>query len=87
MRILVVEDEPILADGLKVGLGLAGATADLVGCCCDARSALAAVPLDAATAQEQFVMARFFAEQLLPACSGLLGAATAGTRDLYALEF
>ena len=52
-----------------------------------ARSALAAAPLDAATAQEQFVMARFFAEQLLPACSGLLGAATAGSRDLFALEF
>ncbi|MFM9876633.1 MAG: acyl-CoA dehydrogenase [Rhodoglobus sp.] len=52
-----------------------------------ARSALAAVPLDADTAKEQLVMARFFAEQLLPACAGLLGAATAGSRDLFALEF
>ncbi|MEQ1735591.1 MAG: acyl-CoA dehydrogenase [Rhodoglobus sp.] len=52
-----------------------------------ARSALAAAPLDAGTAQEQLVMARFYAEQLLPACSGLLGAATGGSRDLYALEF
>ncbi|WP_018181860.1 response regulator transcription factor [Kaistia granuli] len=47
MRILVVEDDPILADGLKVGLGLAGATADLVGSCGDARSALAAHDFDA----------------------------------------
>jgi len=45
-----------------------------------ARSALAAAPLDADTAKEQLVMARFFAEQLLPACAGLLGAATAGSR-------
>ena len=52
-----------------------------------ARSALAAAPLDADTAKEQLVMARFFAEQLLPACAGLLGAATAGSRDLYALDF
>jgi two-component system response regulator QseB len=47
MRILVVEDDPILADGLKVGLGLAGATADIVGTCGDARAALAAHDFDA----------------------------------------
>ena len=32
------------------------------------------------------MMARFYAEQLLPACAGLLGAATAGSRDLFALD-
>jgi two-component system response regulator QseB len=47
MRILVVEDDPILADGLKVGLGLAGATADIVGTCGDARAALSAHEFDA----------------------------------------
>jgi DNA-binding response OmpR family regulator len=47
MRILVVEDDPILADGLRVGLGLAGATADIVGTCGDARAALAGHEFDA----------------------------------------
>lgn len=41
MRILVVEDDPILADGLRVGLGLAGFTTDVVGSCEDARAAIA----------------------------------------------
>ncbi|WP_407521289.1 response regulator [Methylobacterium oryzisoli] len=41
MRILVVEDDPILADGLSVGLALQGATIDGVGTCADARAALA----------------------------------------------
>jgi DNA-binding response OmpR family regulator len=41
MRILVVEDDSILADGLRVGLGMAGFTADVVGCLEDARAALA----------------------------------------------
>ncbi|MEP4751168.1 MAG: response regulator, partial [Nitratireductor sp.] len=31
MRILVVEDDPLLLDGLTVGLGLAGFTVDAVG--------------------------------------------------------
>ncbi len=47
MRILVIEDDQILADGLKVGLGLAGMTVDLVGGCAEARAALTATPFDA----------------------------------------
>lgn len=42
MRILVVEDDPILLDGLSVGLGLAGFTVDAVASCGDADAALAA---------------------------------------------
>ena len=42
MRILVVEDDTILLDGLSVGLGLAGFTVDAVASCCDAEAALAA---------------------------------------------
>ncbi|MHA6693064.1 acyl-CoA dehydrogenase [Homoserinimonas sp. A520] len=41
---------------------------------------------DAAVAEEKLVTARFYAEQLLPASGGLLGAATAGSRDLFALD-
>jgi DNA-binding response OmpR family regulator len=47
MRILVVEDDPVLSDGLKVGLGLSGATVDRVARCTDARAALAASRFDA----------------------------------------
>ncbi len=47
MRILVVEDDPILADGLEVGLALAGATVDRLGNCADARAALATTLFDA----------------------------------------
>ena len=47
MRILVVEDDDVLANGLKIGLGLAGATIDVVGCCADARTALATSEFDA----------------------------------------
>ncbi|MDC7788707.1 response regulator transcription factor [Rhodoplanes sp. TEM] len=47
MRILVVEDDPVLSDGLKVGLGLSGATIDRVATCTDARAALAAARFDA----------------------------------------
>jgi DNA-binding response OmpR family regulator len=42
MRILVVEDDTILLDGLTVGLGLAGFTVDAVSNCGDAEAALAA---------------------------------------------
>lgn len=35
MRILVVEDDMVLANGLKVGLGLHGATLDVVSSCAD----------------------------------------------------
>jgi hypothetical protein len=51
-----------------------------------ARSALAGRTVDDDQAETQLVMARFYAEQLLPACAGLLGAATAGSRDLFALD-
>lgn len=47
MRILVVEDDPMLLDGLSVGLGLAGFTVDAVQTCEDASSALAAQGYDA----------------------------------------
>ncbi|MFT4115942.1 response regulator [Bradyrhizobium sp.] len=42
MRILVVEDDPILSDGLRAGLSLSGATVDAVSTCGDADAALAA---------------------------------------------
>src|SRR5260221_13153024 len=47
MRILVVEDDPVLSDGLKVGLGLSGATVDAVATCADACAALATSTFDA----------------------------------------
>ncbi|SDY89803.1 response regulator [Citreimonas salinaria] len=40
MRILIVEDDDVLADGLSVGLRLSGFTPDLVGTLTDARAAL-----------------------------------------------
>ncbi|TDR84495.1 response regulator [Enterovirga rhinocerotis] len=51
MRILVVEDDPILADGLRAGLALKGSATDVVATCEDAEAALsttryAAVVLD-----------------------------------------
>lgn len=47
MRVLIVEDDPILADGLAVGLELAGSTVDAVGTCADARAALEVAEFDA----------------------------------------
>lgn len=47
MRILILEDDPVLADGLRVGLRLAGWTVDAVATCADARAALAAARFDA----------------------------------------
>lgn len=41
MRVLVVEDDEVLGDGLKVGLGLEGLTADVVASCDEARAAVA----------------------------------------------
>ncbi|GJE79051.1 response regulator [Methylorubrum thiocyanatum] len=41
MRILVVEDDTILSDGLRAGLGLGGATVDCVATRADAEAALA----------------------------------------------
>lgn len=40
MRLLIVEDDPVLSDGLCVGLGMAGFTADPVFTLADARAAL-----------------------------------------------
>lgn len=52
-----------------------------------ARAAVAAAGTgDAELAREQLVLARFYAGQVLPQCSGLLGAATAGSGDLFALD-
>jgi alkylation response protein AidB-like acyl-CoA dehydrogenase len=52
-----------------------------------ARAALAAADLgDAAVAEEKLVTARFYAEQLLPQAAALLGAATAGADDLFAVD-
>ncbi len=47
MRILVVEDDPVLMSGLKAGLRLAGATVDGVTTCDDAQAALRAERFDA----------------------------------------
>jgi DNA-binding response OmpR family regulator len=47
MRVLVVEDDAVLLDAVRVGLGLAGATADGVASCADARAALAGGGFDA----------------------------------------
>jgi DNA-binding response OmpR family regulator len=44
---LVVEDDVVLADGLKVGLGLHGATLDVVSSCADGQVALAVDAFDA----------------------------------------
>lgn len=46
MRILVVEDDAVLSDGLKVGLGFNGWTVDPVGTCGDAWAALTATRFD-----------------------------------------
>lgn len=52
-----------------------------------AKSALAARGLDDdGIAETQLPLARFYAEQLLPQAAGLVGAATAGSRDLFALD-
>lgn len=47
MRILVVEDDPILSDGLRVGLGMFGVTLDVVANCADGRAAVASTEFDA----------------------------------------
>ncbi|WP_132029958.1 response regulator transcription factor [Aquabacter spiritensis] len=47
MRILLVEDDPVLADGVRAGLTLAGLTVDAVSTCADAQAALASATFDA----------------------------------------
>ena len=56
MRILVVEDDPILSDGLRAGLGLGGATVDCVGTCADAEAALATSAFSAIVLYAQEMM-------------------------------
>ncbi len=64
----------------------------VVGAWLLARSALAAAtlgassPSDEGLAEAQLVLARFYAQQLLPQSAGLHGAATAGSDDLFALD-
>jgi len=48
VRLLVVEDEPRIAELLRSALGRAGFVADAVGTCADARATLALNPYDAA---------------------------------------
>lgn len=47
MRVLVVEDDPVLRDGLSVGLGLHNFNAETVETCADALAALATTTFDA----------------------------------------
>ena len=47
MRILVIEDDPVLADGLAVGLRLNGYTVDAVATCADAVAAIETGTFDA----------------------------------------
>ncbi|KAB2688491.1 response regulator [Brucella tritici] len=47
MRVLVVEDDAVLMNGLQVGLGLAGFTVDAVSTCGDASAALRSSAFDA----------------------------------------
>src|SRR6516162_9991939 len=48
MRLLIIEDEPRIADLVKAGLARAGFAVDVVAQCADARLALAVTPYDAA---------------------------------------
>jgi DNA-binding response OmpR family regulator len=48
VRLLIVEDEPRIADILRAALGREGFALDAVGNCADARAVLAANPYDAA---------------------------------------
>jgi two-component system response regulator QseB len=47
MRVLVVEDDAVLLDGLRVGLGMAGYTVEAVSTCADASAALDTSEFDA----------------------------------------
>jgi two-component system response regulator QseB len=47
MRVLVVEDDEVLLNGLQVGLGLSGFSVDTVSSCADASAALRASSFDA----------------------------------------
>ena len=60
MRILVVEDDTILLDGLQVGLNLSGFTVEIAACYADAETAMRAGEFDAVVL-----------DQMLPDGSGL----------------
>ena len=47
MRVLLVEDDAVLMNGLQLGLGLAGFTVDAVTSCADASAALRGSAFDA----------------------------------------
>lgn len=47
MRVLIVEDDAVLQNGLTVGLSLHGIASEAVGTCADALAALATTPFDA----------------------------------------
>jgi two-component system response regulator QseB len=47
MRLLIVEDDVVLLDGLKIGLAMLGLTVDAVECCGDALAALSTSSFDA----------------------------------------
>ena len=47
MRILVVEDDAILLDGLQVGLNLSGFTVEIAACYAEAETAMRAGEFDA----------------------------------------
>lgn len=47
MRILVVEDDPVIADAVRAGLALSGAVVDCVGNCADALAAVSATRFSA----------------------------------------
>ncbi|MCZ4088784.1 response regulator transcription factor [Sinorhizobium psoraleae] len=70
MRILVVEDDAVLLDGLKIGLGLSGFTVDAVATFADASEALAADRFDAVVL-----------DRMLPGGSGLEVLARLRERD------
>ena len=73
MRVLVVEDDEVLMDGLQVGLGLAGFTVETVATCADASAALRAAAFDAVVL-----------DLMLPDGSGLDVLAEARARQLPA---
>jgi DNA-binding response OmpR family regulator len=47
MRILLVEDDPVLTDGLRVGLGLLGFAVEAVGICAGGQASIIAAEFDA----------------------------------------
>ena len=67
MRVLVVEDDTILSNGLAVGLGMSGFSVEIAGTCDEARAGLRAGGFDAAVL-----------DLMLPDGSGAAGAVVDG---------